>query len=143
MSTTPLPLSTLCDVVVSVTPAGVAVPAFNQGLIVGNSGRIPSQGANSRCLLFSSLAAMTAQGFQPTDDEYIAALVIGNIAVGSTRWIRPSPEIETVATNVARMAVRSLQDGSSAEKGPVTPSTLLTQIETDLSRLRRALATDL
>lgn len=70
---TSLPLSILCDVNVSVTPAGVAIPAFNQGLIVGNSGVIPSQGANSRCLLFPNLAAVATQGFAPTSPEYIAA----------------------------------------------------------------------
>ena len=73
MAAQALPLSILCDVTVSVAPAGVAVPAFNQGLIVGNSGRIPSQGANSRVLLFTNLAALIAQGFLPTDPEYLAA----------------------------------------------------------------------
>ena len=73
MATLPLPLSILCDVTVSVTPAGVSVPQFNQGLIVGNSGRIPSQGTNSRVLLFPNLQALTQQGFQPTDPEYLAA----------------------------------------------------------------------
>lgn len=73
MATQPLPLSVLCDVSVSVSASGVAVPAFNQGLIVGNSNRIPSQGAGSRCVLFGSLASMIAYGFQPTDPEYISA----------------------------------------------------------------------
>ncbi len=73
MATQPLPLSVLCDVSVSVSASGVAIPAFNQGLVVGNSNRIPSQGANSRCVIFPSLAAMTEYGFQPTDPEYISA----------------------------------------------------------------------
>jgi len=73
MSTQPLPLSILCDVSVSVTPAGVSIPKFNQGLIVGNSGVIPSQGANSRCLLFPNLAAVATQGFALDSPEYIAA----------------------------------------------------------------------
>jgi hypothetical protein len=51
MATQPLPLSILCDVSVSVTPAGVAVPAFNQALVIGASGRISSQGANGRTAL--------------------------------------------------------------------------------------------
>ena len=54
MATQPLPLSILCDVSVSVTPGGVSVPQFNQGLIVGNSGRIPSQGTNGRCVQFAT-----------------------------------------------------------------------------------------
>ena len=76
MSTQPLPLSILCDVSVSVTPAGVAVPAFNQGLIIGNSARIPSYGANSRCVLVPTSTvdtSLAALGYQPTDPEYIEA----------------------------------------------------------------------
>ena len=76
MSTQPLPLSILCDVSVSVNPAGVSVPAFNQGLIIGNSGRIPSYGANSRCVLVPTSTldtSLTTLGYQPTDPEYIEA----------------------------------------------------------------------
>jgi hypothetical protein len=75
MATQPLPLSILCDVTVSVTPAGVAVPAFNQGLVVGDSGRLPSYGANSRIALIpgaSWATSMTSLGYQTTDPEYIA-----------------------------------------------------------------------
>ena len=75
MATQALPLSILCDVTVSVTPAGVAVPAFNQGLIGGNSGRLPSYGANSRVALIPGTtwaSSMAALGYQPTDPEYIA-----------------------------------------------------------------------
>ena len=76
MSTQPLPLSILCDVSVSVTPAGVSVPNFNQLLIIGNSGRIPSYGANSRCVLVPTSTidtSLTALGYLPTDPEYIEA----------------------------------------------------------------------
>jgi hypothetical protein len=76
MSTQPLPLSILCDMSVSVTPAGVSVSAFNQGLIIGNSGRIPSYGANSRCVLVPTSTlntSLAALGYQPTDPEYIEA----------------------------------------------------------------------
>lgn len=76
MSTQPLPLSILCDVSVSVTPAGVSVPAFNQGLIIGNSGRIPSYGANSRCVLVPTSTvdtSLSALGYLPADPEYIEA----------------------------------------------------------------------
>ena len=74
MATLPLPLSILADVSVSVTPAGVAVPAFNQGLIIGDSGRLPSYGANSRCVLIPGAdweASMVALGYQTTDPEYL------------------------------------------------------------------------
>ena len=76
MSTQPLPLSILCDVSVSITPAGVSVPNFNQGIIIGNSGRIPSYGANSRCVLVPTSTvdtSLSALGYQPTDPEYIEA----------------------------------------------------------------------
>jgi len=74
MATQPFPLSILADVTVSVTPAGVAVPAFNQWLVVGNSGRLPSYGANSRCVLIPGAdwqTAMVGLGYQTTDPEYI------------------------------------------------------------------------
>ena len=76
MATNPLPLSILCDVSVSVTPAGVSVPAFNQLLIIGNSGRIPSYGANSRCVLVPTSTvdtSLSALGYLPADPEYIEA----------------------------------------------------------------------
>lgn len=69
------------------------------------------------------------------DDEYIAALVIGNIAVGSTRWLRPNTEIETVAGAVARMAVRSLQAGATPTGS--APAAIITQLHADLDRLGR------
>jgi hypothetical protein len=70
----PLPLSLLCAVVVNVVSSqGVSTPTFNQALVNGNSGRIPSQGPNSRCIEFASAAAMTAYGFQPLDPEFLAA----------------------------------------------------------------------
>ncbi len=75
MATQPLPLSILCDVSVSVTPAGVAIPAFNQGLVIGNSGRLSSQGANGRIALIpgaSWQSSMVALGYQTTDPEYVA-----------------------------------------------------------------------
>ena len=75
MAIQPLPLSILCDVSVSVTPAGVSIPAFNQALIGGNSGRLSSQGPNGRVQLIPGASwqtSMVALGFQPTDPEYIA-----------------------------------------------------------------------
>ena len=74
MATQPLPLSILADVTVLVTPAGVAVPEFNQWLVVGNSGRLPSYGANSRCVLIPGAdwqTEMVGLGYQTTDPEYI------------------------------------------------------------------------
>jgi len=75
MSTQPLPLSILCDVSVSVTPAGVAIPAFNQGLVGGNSGRLSSQGPDGRIAFVPGSSwenTLVGIGYQPTDPEYIA-----------------------------------------------------------------------
>jgi AcrR family transcriptional regulator len=74
------------------------------------------------------------------DDEYIAALVIGNIAVGSTRWLRPDADIETIAGKVARMAVRSLQAGGKTTGS--TPAGIITQLHADIDRLGRFLSVD-
>jgi Protein of unknown function (DUF3383) len=76
MSSIPSPLSILCDVTATVAQAAAAIPAFNQGIIVGNSGVIPSVGVNSRTRTYSSgnyPANMIADGFSPTDPEYIGA----------------------------------------------------------------------
>lgn len=76
MSTQPLPLSILCNVSVQVTPQGVAIPSFNQGIIIGNSNRIPSVGTNSRARQYAVASFpqnIVADGYQPTDPEYIAA----------------------------------------------------------------------
>jgi hypothetical protein len=84
MSANPLPLSILCDVTVEVESAGVSVPSFNQPLIVGNSGVIPSQGANSRLRQYAVSAFpanIVADGFTPTDQEYIAASLICSATV--------------------------------------------------------------
>lgn len=75
----PSPLSILCNVTATVAAGAVAIPAFNQPLVVGNSARIPSQGANSRTRIYASSAYpanMIADGFQPTDPEYIASGII-------------------------------------------------------------------
>lgn len=72
----PSPLSILCDVTATVASAGVAIPAFNQPLAIGNSGRIPSQGVNSRVRLYPTAgypANIVADGYEPGDPEFIAA----------------------------------------------------------------------
>lgn len=88
MATLPLPLSILCDVTVSVTAQGVATPTFNQGLIVGDSGVIPSLGASSRVREYATLAAMISDGFTPSDPEYIAAgLYFGQTPPAQFLWV--------------------------------------------------------
>ncbi len=72
---TPQPLSVVAPVNVFVSGGTAANQTFNQGLIVGNSGRIPTA---TRILEFNSLASLLVAsgsftGFQLTDPEYIAA----------------------------------------------------------------------
>jgi hypothetical protein len=67
------PLSNIVDVAVTVSPTSPATPTFNAGLIVGNSGVIPTIGANSRVRQYSSLSAMLTDGFTANSPEYIAA----------------------------------------------------------------------
>jgi hypothetical protein len=74
MSTT-LPLSTILNVAVVVSPAGTPGPSFNQALIVGPSAVIPSVGGNSRLRLYNNLTAMATDGFSVTSPEYLAAEV--------------------------------------------------------------------
>lgn len=74
------------------------------------------------------------------DDEYIAALVIGNIAVGSARWLQPSADTEAIAGKVARMALRSLQAGGETT-GP-TPAAIIAQLHVDIDRLGQFVTDD-
>jgi hypothetical protein len=88
MSTPPLALSNIVDVTVTVAPAAAVAPNFNQGLFIGNSGVIPSYGANSRLLQFSSTTAILAAGFLTSDPEYIAAQIyFSQTPVAQFIWI--------------------------------------------------------
>lgn len=89
MSTAPfLPLSDIVDVVVQLSPQLPISPTFNQGLIVGASGHIPTTGANSRIRKYSTLAGMAADGFLTTDPEYIcASLYFGQSPATQYVWI--------------------------------------------------------
>lgn len=72
-SPTTLPLGLIVDVVVEISPISPASPTFNQGLIIGSSGVIPTTGANARIRQYANLAAMLLDGFITSDPEYIAA----------------------------------------------------------------------
>ena len=91
MATQPLPLSILCDVSVVVTPAGVAVPAFNQALVIDASGRISSQGANGRTALIPGstwASSMATLGYQPSDPAYIEmGLVFDQVPAPQYAWV--------------------------------------------------------
>ena len=124
MATQPLPLSILCDVSVSVTPGGVSVPQFNQGLIVGNSGRIPSQGTNGRCVQFASVAAMTSYGFMPTDPELIAAgLYFGQSAPPVT----PPEYLWVGCQDATAIAAITVDSGSAGTGWALHDTFLITQ----------------
>jgi hypothetical protein len=79
MGSTYLPLQDVVDVVVQVGPQLPASPTFNQGLIIGPSGVIPTQsGFGSGALRirqYSTLSGMLADGFTTSSPEYIAAQI--------------------------------------------------------------------
>lgn len=69
-----LPLSTVVDVVVLISPQAPATPTFNQALIVGTSTIIGSvTGANPRLRRYTTLAQIATDGFSLTSPEYLAA----------------------------------------------------------------------
>jgi hypothetical protein len=69
----PQPLSALCDVTVSVSAAGAAVPQFNQALCIGQSTAIPIS-ARLRLYIAGNYAAqMITDGFTLSSPEYLAA----------------------------------------------------------------------
>jgi hypothetical protein len=70
-TTLPLSLNNLIDITVAVAPTVTSGQTFNQGLCIGPSPVIPSQGANSRIQQFSSTTAMLSAGFSTSDPEFI------------------------------------------------------------------------
>lgn len=76
MSTTPpLNLNNIIDITVTVNPTITTGLTFNQGLCIGSSGVIPSQGANSRLRQYSGTQGMLTDGFTPQDPEFIEAQI--------------------------------------------------------------------
>lgn len=83
-----LPLSTVVDVVVLISPQAPATPTFNQGLIVGTSAVIGSvTGANPRVRQYTSLAEIAADGFGTNSPEYIAASIYFSQPGTTYLWI--------------------------------------------------------
>jgi hypothetical protein len=104
MSTWSLPLSDIINVQAFISPQPAALPAFNQGLIVGVSTVIPSVGANSRLRQYTSLSGMTGDGFTTTNAEYLAAeLYFGQIPQPQYVWIgrRDLTAIQTVTVGAS------------------------------------------
>jgi Protein of unknown function (DUF3383) len=89
MSTVPpLPLSDIVDITVTISPTAASPNPFNQGLFIGPSTVIPSYGANSRLLQFTSTSAMLEAGFTNNDPEYIAAQIyFSQTPTASFIWI--------------------------------------------------------
>lgn len=72
MSTFPLSLTPIVDVTSTVEAGAISAPSFNVGLVIGNSGRIPTTGPNSRVRQYGSTSAMLSDGFLSTDPEFLA-----------------------------------------------------------------------
>lgn len=68
-----LPLNSIVNVQVFVSPQAPPSPTFNQGLIVGTSTVIPSQ--TDRIRSYASVQAMAQDGFATNSPEYIAAQI--------------------------------------------------------------------
>lgn len=83
-----LPLDRIVNVSVSVAAQQATEPTFNQGCIIGNSGVIPSVGANSRIRPYAAPSGLLSDGFDTTDPEYLAAqLYFGQSPAPSTLWV--------------------------------------------------------
>jgi hypothetical protein len=78
-------LNIVANVSVSVSPVAAASPAFNQGLIVGSSARIPT---TDRVRKYTSLTSIAGDGFLTSDPEYIAAqLYFSQVPTPPVLWI--------------------------------------------------------
>ena len=75
MAVSPLSLSDLVDISVTVAPAAATASSFNQGLFIGPSTVIPSYGANPRLRQYTSTTSMLSDGFTTSSPEYIAAQI--------------------------------------------------------------------
>lgn len=115
MANSTLALSTVADVVINISAVAPATPTFNQGLIIGSSGRIPSIGANSRLRLYTTTAAMLTDGFMITDPEYLAAQAyFGQIPAPQYLWIGTQD-----ATSVKTIAIHSGNAGTNYAQGDI------------------------
>ena len=104
VATTPLSLTNIVDITVTVSPQSAVANTFNQGLYIGNSAIIPSYGANSRLRQYPSTAAMLTDGFTVSSPEYIAAQIyFSQTPTPQFIWIgvQDSTAIQTITINVA------------------------------------------
>lgn len=89
MAVATLPLSPIVNVTVNVAPQAPPTPTFNQGLIVGTTNVIGSvTGTNPRAREYNTLAQISADGFQTSDPEYLAAqMYFGQTPAPQILWI--------------------------------------------------------
>jgi hypothetical protein len=67
-----LPLDSIINVTVLVSPQAPQAPTFNQGIVVGPSSVIPSSQRVRTYAVSTALAQMLADGFSSTSGEYLA-----------------------------------------------------------------------
>ena len=122
MATTPLPLSDICDISVTINPAAFVAPAYNQGLIVGSTLTLTTYGGRIQQFTRTNYAtAMLTAGFTITSPEYIAAeIYFGQTPAPSYLWVgcRDLTAVQTVT-----IAGRTVADGAMSS---ITNPTYLT-----------------
>lgn len=98
------PLSVVCDVEVSVSPVAATSPTFNQGLIVGPSTIIS---ATERTRKYTSLTAMSSDGFTSANPEFVAAQVyFGQNPAPNVLWVGRQDLTATETPLIALTACR-------------------------------------
>lgn len=99
-----LPLSLLCAITVNISAVLATAPAFNQGIYIGNSAVIPSQGVNGRCRQYNVgnwSSAMLQDGFSVTSPEYIAmGLYFGQSPAPQYGWVGVQDATAIAAANI-------------------------------------------
>jgi Protein of unknown function (DUF3383) len=118
MSTIALPLSSVVDVSVYISPIAPSPPQFNQGLIIGNSTVIPSWGGpNPRARQYSSTKDMIADGFTTSSPEYLAAsLYFGQTESPIYVWIGRQ---DITGTAIKTVVPNSISPGSGYGAGDI------------------------
>ncbi len=124
MATTPLPLSDICDISVTISPAAFSAPQYNQGLIIGQTAAIATYGRLKQYTASNWSTAMLADGFSATSPEYIAVSVyFGQTPAPQYVWVgatNPSG-IQTLVING-----RTVADGAMSNTTNPTYLTSLT-----------------
>jgi hypothetical protein len=112
MTVTPLALSNIVDISVTVSPAAATANTFNQGLFIGPSTVIPSYGANARLQQFTNPAAVLAAGFSLSSPEYIAAQIYFDQT--------PQPQFMWIGRQDLTAIRTCLPDGRTVTDGAIT-----------------------